>query len=344
MKAELHKHYSYLLALDKPVDAETLKNQYLGIGEKQKTICEAFDMHNKRFAEKVSVSKKSANTLKRLEITKQKVIAFLQYQFKVLDKSLNDIRFSFAADFEHYLSTVQKIGSNTSMKYIKNVKQVLKMAADQGWILVNPLSGFKCSYDEPQRERLTMEEIMKLYHKDLQIARLEEVRDVYLFCCFTGYAYQDVLNLTKDNIISGIDSEKWIVKNREKNDNPERVPLLPLALEIIDKYKFHPYCEVFGRLLPVNSNARFNGYLKEVAAICGIKKHLTTHTARHTFATTVTLEHDVPLETVSQMLGHRSIRTTQLYAKITQRKISNNMKELKNRLFDGGKNFRQDPT
>ena len=170
---------------------------------------------------------------------------------------------------------------------------------------------------------------------------MEEVKDVFLFCCFTGYAYLDVFNLTHNNIIQGIDGEKWIVKNRVKNDNPERVPLLPIALEIVEKYKTHPYCEINDRLLPVNSNARFNGYLKEVAAICGIKKHLTTHTARHTFATTVTLEHDVPLETVSQMLGHKSIRTTQLYAKITQRKISNNMKELKNRLFGGKKNFNE---
>lgn len=137
-------------------------------------------------------------------------------------------------------------------------------------------------------------------------------------------------------MITGIDREKWIVKNRVKTDSPERVPLLPIALEIVERYKNDPFCIHYKRLLPVNSNQRYNGYLKEIAAICGITKHLTTHTARHTFATTVTLENDVPIETVSQMLGHKNIRTTQIYAKITQRKISNNMKALRNRLSDMG--------
>jgi len=208
------------------------------------------------------------------------------------------------------------------------------MSVDQGWISSSPFSSFKCKYEETHRERLTMGEIMDLYKKDLHCDRLNEVRDVYLFCCFTGFAYQDVFNLTPDHMVSGIDGEKWIIKNREKTDSPERVPLLHIPLEIIEKYKSHPYCISNGRLLPVNSNQRYNAYLKEVAVIGGIKKYLTTHTARHTFATTVTLEQDVPIETVSQMLGHRSIKTTQLYAKITQRKISNNMKALRMKLLE----------
>lgn len=324
MKADLQRHYSHLLALGKPITAETIKNSYLGIGERQRTLMEAFEFHNRRFAEKVKADKKSANTLKRFELTKEKATAFLKYHFRVTDLALNELKFSFAPDFEHFLTTVQGIGSNTAMKYVKIVKQVLKLAADQGWITVNPLSGFKCTYTDPQRERLTMDEILVLYTKEL-IPRLAEVRDVFLFCCFTGYSYLDVLQLTPDNIVTGIDSEKWIVKDRQKTSTPERLPLMPIAMEIIDRYKNSPYCQLTKKLLPVNSNQRYNGYLKEVATLCGIKKYLTTHTARHTFATTVTLEHDVPIETVSQMLGHKSIRTTQIYAKITQRKISNNM-------------------
>ena len=182
---------------------------------------------------------------------------------------------------------------------------------------------------------------MILYRKNLDIDRLAEVRDVYLFCCFTGFAYQDVANLTKDNIVMGIDGEKWIVKDRKKTNTLERIPSLPISHEIVERYKDHPYCVYHDRLLPVNSNQRFNGYLKEIAIFFGIKKHLTTHTARHTFTTKVTLEHDVPIETVSQMLGHKSIRTTQIYAKVTQRKVSNNMKELKNRLFGANSDFKQ---
>jgi site-specific recombinase XerD len=126
----------------------------------------------------------------------------------------------------------------------------------------------------------------------------------------------------------------WISKNREKTDNPETLPLLPIAREIVERYKDSPYCLAQHRLLPVNTNQRYNAYLKEIAELCGIQKYLTTHTARHTFATTVTLEHDVPIETVSKMLGHKSIRTTQIYAKITQKKVSNNMKDLENKIFN----------
>ena len=290
-------------------------------------------MHNRRFAEKVKAGNKSSQTLKRLEITKQKIISFLKYRYKRSDIALKDIKFSLAPDLEHFFTTVQMISGNTAMKYIKILKQVIKMSVENGWLASNPLSGFKCTYEEPERDRLTMEELMIIYNKDLDLERLIEVRDIYLFCCFTGFAYLDVHDLTAENIIIGIDGEKWISKNRTKTKSPERVPLLPIALDIIEKYKNNRYCVLHHKLLPVNSNQRFNSYLKELACICGINKHLTTHTARHTFATTVTLENDVPLETVSQMLGHRSIRTTQIYAKITQKKISNNMNELKRKLF-----------
>jgi len=279
------------------------------------------------------VGKKSRATLKRFHITKQKLIAFLRYQFKISDIQLSSIKLSFAIDFEHYLSTVQKIGSNTTMKYVQNIKQVLNMGVDLGILLSNPLTAFKCNYHHPHRDKLSMDEIDTIRNKDL-LPRLSATRDVFLFCCFTGYAYVDVYNLTPQNIITGIDGNKWIIKEREKTKGLEQIPLLPVALEIIEKYKKHPVCLNRNTLLPVNSNQRYNGYLKEIADICGIKKHLTTHTARHTFATTVTLENDVPIETVSQMLGHKSIRTTQIYAKVTQRKVSNNMEELKKRLID----------
>ena len=335
LKANLHKHYSHLITSGSMVTAQSVKNSFAGITEHLWTLCEVIDFHNRRFAEKVKTGMKSGRTLKRFEITKEKVVAFLKAHFHVSDKPLSEIRFSFAPDFEHFLTTAQEIGSNTAMKYVKILKQMLKLAVDQGWLVVSPLSGFKCSYEEPQRERLTMDEIMSLYNKEL-IPRLAEVRDIYLFCCFTGYAYTDVLHLTSDNLVIGIDGERWIMKDRMKTHTAERVPLLPIPLEIIDRYKESLYCKAYGRLLPVNSNQRYNAYLQEIAIVCGIKKHLTTHTARHTFATTVTLENDVPIETVSQMLGHKCIRTTQIYAKITQQKVSNNMRALRDRLSAPG--------
>src|SRR5690606_6309530 len=139
----------------------------------------------------------------------------------------------------------------------------------------------------------------------------EEVRDCYLFSCYTGYAYSDAEALTPDDIAIGIDGERWIIRNRTKTDTTENVPLLPIPLEIIEKYQNHNYCKTHNQLLPMNSNQRYNAYLKEIADLCCIKKNPTTRTARHTFATTVLLVNDVPMETAMELLRHTDIRTTQ---------------------------------
>ena len=245
--------------------------------------------------------------------------------------NLSEIRLSFITELEHYLITRDKLSNISAMKYIHTFKRIIQFAINQEWLEKNPVSQFRCTYNPPQRERLTMEEIMILFKKDLS-PRLAEVRDVFVFCCFTGFGYIDLYKLTLENIVTGIDGGKWIAKDREKTGTNERVPLLSIPLEIIDRCKDNLYCQEKGCLLPVNSNQCYNAYLKEIATICEVNKYLTTHIARHTFATTVTLENDVPIETVSQMLGHRSIKTTQLYAKVTQKKISNNMKALKDKL------------
>jgi site-specific recombinase XerD len=218
------------------------------------------------------------------------------------------------------------------MKYLSRTKSVLKMATEREWIPTNPIASFKCSFIERDPLRLELHELETLYNKEIKIRRLEEARDIYVFMCYTGFAYIDTFQLTGKNIFWGIDKRKSIARDRQKTDGTECVPLLEIPLEILQKYKDHPYCLNSGKLLPVNSNQRFNAYLKEIADICGIEKELTTHTGRHTFATTVTLENDVPLETVGKMLGHRSIRSTQRYARVTKKKISNNMNELRLKL------------
>lgn len=332
IKGELHKKYLQLEALGKPITAEILKNLYQGVDENRKTLQEAIDIYYDRFAEKVASGQKSKHSLKCVHTTREKLKVFTKQQYKVTDLPLKEIKPAIAGDFEHFLVTHEKGCNNTAMKYIRILKRVLKFAVDQGWLETNPVGRFKCTYVEPSRERLTMEEVMVLYHKEFAVERLAEVRDVFIFSCYTGFAYQDVYNLTPDNIVTGIDREKWIATDRRKTGTPERVPLLPIALEIVEKYKNHLWCRSKNRLLPVNTNQCYNGYLKEIAELCGIKKYLTTHMARHTFATTILLEQDVPIETVSQLLGHRSIRTTQIYAKVSQKKVSQNMKVLKEKL------------
>lgn len=175
----------------------------------------------------------------------------------------------------------------------------------------------------------------------MPVTRLEEVRDCYIFVCYTGYSYSDAEALGPDHIAVGIDGRKWIIRDRQKTDTTENIPLLPIPLEIIDKYKNHPYCKANRKLLPLNSNQRYNGYLKEVADICGIQKNLTSHTARHTFATTVLLTNDVPMETTMELLGHTDIRTTQIYGKIVQKKISRDIELLRAKITHGESRIEQ---
>ena len=332
IKGSLRMHESRLIALGKTVTAEMLKNEYLGLRPERHSLCTAFETHIKRITEKMKAGHKAPATLDKYAYTFDKVKAFLKYQYKVSDLYLEDIKRSFIHDFEHYLFTVEHLQNNTVMKYLLQTKTILKLAVEMGWLATDPTSGYRLSFENKEPMRLEMVELNALVAKDLPVGRLAEARDCYVFMCYTGYAYEDAFGLGPENIFIGIDSQKWITKDRQKTDQTECVPLLPIPLAIINRYKEHPFCSAHGKLLPIRSNQRFNGYLKEIAAICGFGKELTTHTARHTFATTVTLENDVPIETVSKMLGHRSIKTTQRYAKVTRKKISQNMTVLKEKL------------
>jgi site-specific recombinase XerD len=331
-KAELEKCYNRLTATHKKITATMVKDAYKPKPVVEKTLMQAFKLHNDEFAEKVKKKKGAQGTLNRYVRLKDKVEVFLKAKYKINDIDLDELHIGIATNFYHHL-IMDDIGENTAMKYVKTLKQIIDRAITEGWIKFNAITNFKCTYDQPDREILESHEISALYNKNITINRLSEVRDVYIFCCFTGYAYETTYNLEPENIFTGIDGKLWVTKDRAKTGSEECVPLMPIPLAIVEKYKNHPYCMANNKLLPVNSNYRYNVYLKELADICGVNKELTTHTARHTFATTVTLENDVPLETVGKMLGHKDLRSTQIYAKITKRKISNNIKELESKIF-----------
>jgi site-specific recombinase XerD len=329
--------YNRLQYVHEVVTPEMVVKEFKGDVPERKTFLNVFEEHNKMMLERTKAKDDPLNeaTYKRFEITKGKVEKFLRYQFHSVEKAINEVSMSFGDDFKHYLNTVERISMNTAMKYCKNTKQVFKYACSKEYISINPMAMFKCVYKNPKRERLTWHELINLYQKEMPVKRLEEVRDVYVFSCFVGYAYMDVFNLEPENVILWIDGSKWLIKDRHKGDhNKSNVPLMEVPLAIIEKYKNHPYCVNANKLLPVNSNQRYNGYIKEVAAIAGINKELTTHTARHTFATTILLENDCPIESTSEMLGHNSIRTTQIYAKTTDVKVSNNMKSVRTKIAE----------
>lgn len=260
---------------------------------------------------------------------RDKVSGFIAYKFKKNDIYLETLTFSFITDFEHYLKVKQSLSHNVVMSYIKRVKRIITIAVNNKWLSHNPFAAFVCKMKKVERTELEEDEILALEEKVFSIHRLEEVKDCYLFACYTGYAFVDAFKLTPEHVVNNKDGELWINTDRTKSKIEANVPLLPKAIAIINKYKKHPFCLANNKILPMESNQKMNSYLKEIADLCGIKKNLTTYTARHTFATTITLENDVPIESVSKMLGHTKITTTQLYARVKEKKVSRNMKLLK---------------
>ena len=205
---------------------------------------------------------------------------------------------------------------------------MVNLAVKLEWLEKNPFHAYQLKFDKVERDYLTKQELANLETKTFAIQRLQSVKDMFIFSCYTGLAYIDVFNLAPSNIVEISEGEFWIKTTRQKTNTAVTVPLLPKAMAIIEKYSDNPQSVADGKVLPVISNQKLKGYLKEITDICGITKPLTFHIARHTFATTVTLGNGIPIESVSRMLGHTDIRTTQIYAKIMDTKVSADMAKL----------------
>ena len=260
--------------------------------------------------------------------TEKHLINFIAWRNGAKDILLQDLQISFAKHFEFYLQSEKGLSINVSGKMIKNLKKIVSDCVDKDWLGKNPFLRYRVRHIEPKIPHLNSDEIRLIENKTITIERLSIVRDIFLFSCYTGFAYIDVANLTQVHLKKVPDGKPWLIKSRQKTGIPERVPLIPPACVIIKKYKCHPALKGKDKLLPIPSNQKVNAYLKEIADICGLSINLTFHIARHTFATTVALDNGVPLDSVSKMLGHRSIKTTQIYAKVTDKKISDDTKVL----------------
>ena len=217
------------------------------------------------------------------------------------------------------------------MKYLSNFKKIVLLCVKNKWLESDPFTNFKLTAKVVERTALTEFDLIIMTKKDFANERLSNVRDIFLFSCYTGLSYGDVQKLKKTDIAKGIDGTIWIHTNRQKTETSSRIPLLNEAMAIIDKYNDHPKCQISGLLLPILSNQKMNSYLKEIADSCNIDKILTFHISRYTFATTVTLNYGVPIETVSKMLGHTNIKQTQHYAKLNDRRVSDDMLALKSK-------------
>ncbi|MFO8234724.1 MAG: site-specific integrase [Bacteroidales bacterium] len=315
------------------ITAEAIKNKYLGVEEEEHSLLNLIDYHNTEMKNVLEWG-----TLKNYYTTKKYIEMFLKQKMKMSDIFLSRLNYKFLMDFQKFLREYQPkdhqkpCKQNTIMKHTERMRKVVNMAIKYEWLEKDPFVNFKPKFIRNVREFLTHEELNAIEAKQFNIERIDQVRDIFVFSCYTGLSYIDVSKLTPENISIGIDKNQWLYTSRKKTEQPVKIPLLPKALEIIEKYKDHPKVVASGKLLPTYSNQRLNSYLKEIADLCGIKKRLTFHIARHTFATTVTLTNGVPIETVSRLLGHASLRTTQIYAKVVEQKLGEDMDTLKNKL------------
>ena len=336
IKASLHSIYHELQRKDNYVTAEKVKNEFLGINENHETLLSLFQKHNEDVKKLIGVSK-SAGTYQKYEVTRKHLQKFMQIKYQITDISLKEIKNIFVCDFEIYLLTTAACNTNTTAKFMQFFKRIILIARNNGLISTDPFANFKIRLINVDRGYLTQEDVEKILKKEFVIKRLELVRDIFIFSCFTGLSYIDVKNLTNKEIRTSFDNNLWIMTKRQKTKVDSNILLLDVPKMIIEKYKGK---SINDQVLPILSNQKMNAYLKEVGDLCEVDKELTFHLARHTFATTITLAKGVPIETVSKMLGHTNIRTTQIYARITDSKISNDMQALAGKLQGIEKMFR----
>jgi len=327
-KSVLNRIYHQELERMQSVTAEKVKNIFLGINTKQHTLLELFKKHNADVKSLIGISKSKA-TYQKYEVTLKHTTSFLRKRYNLSDIHFAEINHMFISDFETFLMVDCQCQSNTTAKFMQFFKRIILIARNNGWMLHDPFVNYKIRINKVDRGYLTKEELELIFKKKIEIPRLEHVRDIFVFSCFTGLAYIDVYNLKESNIRTSFDGNLWIMTKRQKTDVNSNIPLLEVPKMILEKYKGKlPE----GKILPITSNQKMNAYLKEIGDLCEIKKNLTFHLARHTFATTITLSQGVPIETVSKMLGHTNIKTTQIYARITDNKIGHDMGVLSGKL------------
>ncbi|MEY8019284.1 site-specific integrase [Muriicola sp. SD30] len=331
VRNRLYDIYDTLLKEKEDISASIIKNIYLGKAGNEYMILEIFQEHNDEI-EKLIGKGFTKGTLQRYKAAYKHVSAYIQQNYHRNDIPVRRVDHKFITGLEFFLKSQRNCEHNTAIKYVVNFKKIMRIALANEWITKDPFFHWKASWKTKEKQYLTQTELDILKEKKSFLPRLDLVRDIFVFCCYTGLAYSDVKQLKQEHLIIGVNGDRWIKMPRKKTKAMSSIPLLPPAEEIILKYKEHPFVLDGKGVLPVLTNQKSNAYLKEIADVCGINKNLTTHLARHTFATTVTLSNGVSISTVSKMLGHRSLKTTQIYAKVLDSKIAEEMDRLKDKI------------
>lgn len=330
MKTEIQDIYNQLRSSGEEFDATTIKNRLLN-AEDNKGVLFVFDYYLDSILAKLNKGY-SMETYKHYKSSRKRLAEFISTQLKKTDIPIQSINYKFLDSFDIYIKKNFNNQQNTAWNYHKHLRRVLNLAISMDYIDKNPYSKFKVGLDETHREILSMEELQRLEDKNIQIERLSVVRDIFIFACYTGLSFSDIAKLSRIHLQHGADGKEWIIIDRSKTNNRCRIPILPKAREILKRYEDYPKISNKDILLPVLTNQKMNSYLKELGDICDINKNITMHIARHTFATSITLSNGVPIETVSKILGHTSLKTTQIYAKVLDKKISEDMDLLQTKL------------
>ncbi len=303
---------------------EKIKNVILGIDKENKTLMQFIRSHNEMYEQKVGYTT-SQITSRRYKQLETRIPEFLKAIYHVSDLSIREVNPIFLEKLYLYLRKECGVQNNYAMKFMQRFQRVFNFARNSGLNLPNPFECFNVRFEKEKRTAITQEEVDLLWNKEFVSSRLEQVRDVFIFSCYTGLSFADVAALTQANLQTGIDGNLWIMTSRQKTGVPSNIRLLDIPKQILEKYEGK---QKDGKLLPLATNQKVNEYLKEIASLCGIEKKLTYHVSRHTFATTITLNNGVPLESVSKLLGHRSIKTTEIYAKVLDTKVGQDMEAL----------------
>jgi site-specific recombinase XerD len=337
VRAKIVHHYQEMTLTGKMITAAAIKNKFLGVDRQEYTLNKLMEYHNNQMVMVIA-----AGTMKNYYTTQKYLKRFLLQEVKANDTPLSEIDYKFVTEFELFLRAWKPVDhqrplkNNGVMKHMERFHKMINLAKKLEWMNNDPFFNYRLKFEKVERGFLTQNELLSIEAEEFKIDRLKQVRDLFVFSCYTGLSYIDVVNLTPESVALGIDGTKWIFTKRQKSSEEVQVPLLPKALAIIEKYKDNPKVVHEEKLLPGMSNQKINSYLKEIAGLCGIEKNLTFHLARHTFATTVTLMNGVPIESISKMLGHTKLSTTQIYAKVVESKLSHDMMELKSKLENSG--------
>ena len=324
LKARLYQIHREFEIDGKRITAKALRDRYYGKDDSCKTIVGIYKEHNEKCRALIGIDF-TKSTVDKFDTSLSHLQEYMRHRYDKEDMLLSEINGQFITEFDFYLKTVRRCQNNSCIKHLKNLKKVIRIALANDWIKKDPFYGIQFKHEETHVEFLTQEELERIINKEFELPRLALVRDVFVFCSFTGLAFIDVKNLTKEHLMKDNNGALWIRKPRQKTGNMSNIPVLSVAKRLIEKYANHPECIKKNVLLPVLSNQKLNAYLKEIADCCGINKRISSHVARYTAATVVFLANNVSIENVAKILGHSNTKMTQHYAKVLDSSIMRDM-------------------